>query len=602
MYKRIYSVCIGLCLIAAVFSNIAEAKLPKWSKKPFGYVANGESISKILNDFSVSYGIPAIVSEGLTQQINGKFSGNTAEEFLGQLSKITSFLWYYDGHVFYFYTPEEITSEILRLKYLDADALYKLLRKLPLWDERYRWTSLSVEEKRVILISGPPRFVELVSEIASLFDQKVLKEKEETFAIRVFKLKYAPAEDRKVTIRGEESIIPGVASMISQMVEGGYQQLGVSKDEPKRASTTIEGLRGKGLSKFSSKSQENQEEDESNNKPTKANAKKVRGEAPTQQTFIAADTRLNAVLIGDMESRMPMYQKLIEELDQPVSQVEINVSIISISADNLQDLGIDWQRRGSDGIINFGDINTSAATGTNGTIAPDVLLSPTDGGISIVNDHATDLSTILAEGRHYFLARLRLMEQQGNAKITGQPSLLTLDNTEATLDNSQTFYIRVAGQEEVDLFPVSVGTILQVTPHVFEENGKSKVQMDIQIVDGQQSTTQQVDSIPVISTTTITTQSIVGAKESLLIGGYTFESETETETHVPVLHKIPILGNLFKNNKKTKARSVRLFLITPRVLAPEKSHGKTVPQVELLNSDRVYEQITNPTESDDSDN
>ena len=73
--------------------------------------------------------------------------------------------------------------------------------------------------------------------------------------------------------------------------------------------------------------------------------------------FINADRRLNAVIIHDLESKMSMYESLINTLDKPLAQVEINVSIIDIT-ENLEQLGVNWRlgREDSD-YIRFNPFN-----------------------------------------------------------------------------------------------------------------------------------------------------------------------------------------------------------------------------------------------------
>ena len=58
-----------------------------------------------------------------------------------------------------------------------------------------------------------------------------------------------------------------------------------------------------------------------------------------------------------------------------------------------------------------------------------------DGGLSF--------STLYSHGTDYFLARVNALEEDGQARVLGKPSVLTMDNVQATLENTSTYYIPV---------------------------------------------------------------------------------------------------------------------------------------------------------------
>lgn len=214
---------------------------------------------------------------------------------------------------------------------------------------------------------------------------------------------------------------------------------------------------------------------------------------------------------------------------------------MNVTVSNLKALGIDW--RYSDGTSSFGyGENDSGLSG--------------EGQIGLITGTA-DL----------FLATLTALESKGKATISSRPQVVTGDNLEAVLDSSTTFYVRVAGDEEVDLFPVSVGSVLRVTPHIISEGKQQRVRLDVNIQDGNE-TGDTVDSIPTVASTSISTQAIVNDKEGLLVGGYYYDTETESNSSVPFLSAIPIFGNLFKTKSKQVINYSKIFMITPRVLEP----------------------------------
>ena len=121
---------------------------------------------------------------------------------------------------------------------------------------------------------------------------------------------------------------------------------------------------------------------------------------------------------------------------------------------------------------------------------------------------------------------------KGAARIISRPQVMTLSNVEAVFDRTRTFYVRVAGREEVDLFNVTAGTILRVNPHVFRDHDANRIRVLIGIEDGS-VTGQLVDSIPVVERSSVSTQAMVVEGQSLLLGGMTVELVIEDDAGKP---------------------------------------------------------------------
>ncbi|HIV66970.1 MAG TPA: EscC/YscC/HrcC family type III secretion system outer membrane ring protein, partial [Candidatus Mailhella excrementigallinarum] len=188
-----------------------------------------------------------------------------------------------------------------------------------------------------------------------------------------------------------------------------------------------------------------------------------------------------------------------------------------------------------------------------------------DGGLSF--------STLYSHGTDYFLARVNALEEDGQARVLGKPSVLTMDNVQATLENTSTYYIPVQGYESSDLFKIDSGTVLKVTPHIIpsENGGPEGIKLMVSVQDDRDdgSNSFSVDSskgLSPIKQTKINTQAIVAEGQSLLIGGYYYETQSDSESGVPGLKNIPLLGGLFSSTGKKHQRMERLILITPRIV------------------------------------
>ncbi len=390
--------------------------------------------------------------------------------------------------------------------------------EIGIWDSRFYWRSRP--EEGIIYISGPPRYMELVSETALLLDRKSGERQKSQLTVKVFPLRYAWADDRLFNYRNQDVTIPGVATTLRQIVQGGGIQTQSSSD----GSRSVPGM--------------------TPSTPAGQQPSTSATNVQADSVFINADRRLNAVIIHDLESKMSMYESLINTLDKPLAQVEINVSIIDINTDSLEDLGINWRLGKDDGdYIRFNPFKTGDDS------------IPTNTFSTIIN---------ITSGK--LLAQVNLLSESGNAKVLARPSVLTLDNMEAVLDNSQTFYVRVAGQESAELFPVTYGSVLKVTPRIVDEDSGRKLHMSVNIQDGGQASGTGVDDIPVVKNSSISTQAVIDENESLLVGGYYYEENTQGQSKVPLLGDIPFLGTAFKTRSASTVKNVRLFLITPRIV------------------------------------
>ena len=270
----------------------------------------------------------------------------------------------------------------------------------------------------------------------------------------------------------------------------------------------------------------------------------------TADTRIVADTLNNAVVIRDRADRMAGYEELIAALDVEPEMIEIEATIIDLDTNRLRELGVNWRVQGDDGEILVGE----------GTAADRELV---EGGDIAGRGQGGIVSLVLGDETR-FLSRIRALETQGAARVVSKPHVMTLSNVEALLDTTSTFFVRVEGEEEVDLFDVSVGTTLRVTPHVFEGEEGARIRLRVNIEDGS-TTDRSVDRIPIIERSTINTQALVNQGESLLIGGLVREFEGNGVSKVPVLGSIPVLGALFRNTTQSSDRIERMFLISPRV-------------------------------------
>jgi type III secretion protein C len=355
-------------------------------------------------------------------------------------------------------------------------------------------------------VSGPSRFVEAVADaIGNAQRQTVVDPPVDQIEIRVFPLRYAQAQDITYRSGNRDQVVPGVASLLRKLIGDATVPAREQPVKPRNEARPGRGgppplpsLRGLGLADTG----------------LPVEPLPVPGADSTQFAAISvhrniiADPRSNSVVIYDVPSMMPNYERVIAMLDQPQDLVEITAAVIDVTSDAAQELGIRWGGgvAGRDG---------SAYAAMNGASSGAAALMPgMNGTVSGLN-----LATLIGNSANFLFARIHALEGSGKARILSQPQVLTLNNAEAVLTSHKSMYVRVAGNQDVDLFNVDTGLTLKVTPTV-EPDGPRNILLSVQIEDGAFDTGTTVDGIPKVSNHSIITQAVVGEGESLLIGGY----------------------------------------------------------------------------------
>ena len=518
------------------FCACAQAAAP--FRVPFSYYADSQELETVLMNFARAEGYTASFSPQVKGKVSGRFQNVDPLTFLEGMQNAFDVNWYTLGKTLHFYNAGENQRIFISPRTGTARQLYDALSKSAVFSAQLPPSLGSAGD--VISVSGPPEYLDQIRSAVAAFETS----QTEQIVMRVFPLKHAWAEDITVSSMDKTVTVPGIASILRAMVMGSP----VSGTRVTQERVTVEKLGGKGLAALGSV--EDNAPSQTQPSPTPVN---------TGSISIIADPRVNAVLVSDAAYRMPYYAQVIQDLDKPVELVEIHAAIVDIDTDFKRELGIAFQGSGGSSGNGWSGGGTSTGSATSGTGMP----SP-----GVMDSAGMTLSTIYTHGSDFFLARIQALEENNEARVLGRPSVLTVDNIQATLENTTTYYVEVEGYQAVDLYKVEAGTVLRVTPHIIRENGETSIKLVVNVQDDQDNSGSATTSsgVPPIKQTKINTQAIVNAGQSLLIGGYYYEQKGEDESGVPLLMDIPVLGNLFKTKARQSKRMERLILITPRIV------------------------------------
>lgn len=588
-WRRKLSAVVLCSTLAASMPNVEAAPI-RWSTSMIDYAADGKDIKDVLRDFGASQGIATNIAASVSGTVSGKFH-LPPRRFLDTLAASFGFTWYYDGEVLNVVASSDLQSTLIKLDSAGTETLRDTLAQMKISDDRFPITYDEVQGTAIV--SGPSRYVQLVTQIAVRIDSNAARRS--GTAVRVFPLSHGWAQDRTVVLDGDRVTLQGVVTVLNSLyhpdskqkdkggsgdTRGTAQAAGVTRNTPL---SDVNGqtynspyvapplppvdVSSKGM--FAGLSGEPSPQvvaavgSGAPPSPPGASAPGGDGSLPV----IVADQRTNSVVIRDTADRMSQYDVLIKRLDVKPQLIEIEAHIIEIDDDALRQLGIDWSLHNS-----HADIQTGTGTNTqntyNGTLSQTFGNTTLPGGVTAPASPAgLSMAAVLGDAGRYLMARVSALQQNNTAKIDASPKVVTLNNVEAIMDNKTQFFVQVSGYTAGDLYSISTGISLRVLPMVVEEDGQTRIKLDVAIEDGQ-LTSQTVGNLPVIQNSNINTQAFINEGQALLIAGYRSDNDSFGVTGVPYLSKIPVLGALFRTDNRQKSHMERLFLLSPRIITP----------------------------------
>lgn len=539
MFKR--SILANLLSFSMVSTGVAA---PNWPNVPYSYYANQEGLPALLRDFAGGFSLALQLGPNVSGTVNGKFNTNSPTEFLNRLGGVYGFTWFVYAGTLFISRSNDMQTRSISAMGSSISALRAALDQLGVLDPRFGWGQLP--DQGIALVSGPPGYVDLVARTIAALPMGAGGQE-----VAVFKLKHATVNDRTITYRDQSMVTPGLATVLRNLImgdSGGATNETLSSiAAPLRESPPLFPVGSDGTEAAQVKSS-----------PAGTGSSSPGTGLRFREPTVQADARLNAIIVQDIPDRIPIYRELIEQLDVPSTLIEIEAMIVDVNSDLISELGVSWGALVGDTSLGYGNLGLAP----NGTLPIDSAagISPGTVGLSVGSTLAL---------------RLRALQTKGQASILSQPSILTTDNMGALIDVSDTFYVQTRGEKVATVTPITAGTSLRVTPRYIPSPDGMRVELTIDIEDGRIQQERQIDGLPTVRRSNISTLAVVGNDQTLLIGGYNSSQDTEQVDKVPFLGDIPVLGALFSNRAKASLRRERLFLIRPRVVA---INGKPVPQ------------------------
>ena len=284
--------------------------------------------------------------------------------------------------------------------------------------------------------------------------------------------------------------------------------------------------------------------------------------------------RTNSLIVYDTEASIAQMEKALEELDVETLQIMISAKLVVVSSDLSRELGVDWSASMGSTTLTPGTATTGApGTGTRTSAA---FVANGQSASVASGTGATAISASVLDNR-LAVAVANLMGD-ASTEILASPQISTLDNTEAVVYMGDKISIRViddSGESSTQL--VETGIKLTVTPHV---SGDNRILLDLHPEDNSYGYDEKGEVV--ISTQEAKTKIVVADGETAVIGGLTRNENTESETGIPFLKDIPLIGNLFKYTKHAVKKRDLVIFVTPRIIHNYVGNVQTSEESEII--------------------
>jgi len=273
----------------------------------------------------------------------------------------------------------------------------------------------------------------------------------------------------------------------------------------------------------------------------------------SQRGNVQIDPRTNTLIINDLPEFLTRASELITSLDVAQPQVEIEARIVETSRSFARQLGVEW------------GFMASARTDSGslrGAAAGDAFGVPGNPAVSLPVPGAPSALAVALAGKVNLDLALSALESQGQGRILSTPRVSTQNNVEAEITQGIQIPIQTVANNTVTVTFKDAALTLKVTPQITAAN---TVIMQISVENASPDFSRQVNNIPPIDTQRANTRVQVNNGETTVIGGIYKSREQTNQDRTPGLHRVPLLGWLFKRDSVSDENRELLIFITPKI-------------------------------------
>jgi general secretion pathway protein D len=296
---------------------------------------------------------------------------------------------------------------------------------------------------------------------------------------------------------------------------------------------------------------------------------------PSTGGQIQADPATNALIITAPEPQYRQLRSVIDMLDQRRAQVFVESLIAEVSADKAADFGVQWMSGTGTGGNTVGLLGTNFSDLGEKGVGTNLFKL---GANAAAGNYAaaTGLNIAIGQRRNGALALgalARFLQTNGDANVLSTPNLLTLDNEEAKIVIGQnvpfvtgSYASATAGTTNpfTTIERKDVGLTLRVRPQI-SENGTIKMQVYQEVSNVDSKSIGSKDGL-ITNKRSIETNVLVEDGTIVVLGGLLQDDTSTSQDKVPGLGDIPLFGNLFKSESRSRKKTNLMVFLRPVVV------------------------------------
>ena len=321
------------------------------------------------------------------------------------------------------------------------------------------------------------------------------------------------------------------------------------------------------------------------------NKKTTRNSGSSREANIQSHEDTNSIIITAQPDVMRSLESVIRQLDYRRAQVNVQAIIVEVAEGDGIDLGVQWANA-KGGLIQFdkgasiGAIGAAAYSGRGYTTKASQSTTGSGDNQNTTNNpdivtraDYTALGTVLGSVKGAlagfvtgdWAAVIQAISVTSSSNILATPNITTLDNQEAIFIVGEEVPVITGSQSNSTnnqpfqtIERKEVGIKLTVTPQINEGNA---VQLKIvQEVSGVKAGNAGTAVDVIFSKRSVSTTVMVDDGQIIVIGGLIDEEVQETESKVPLLGDIPIIGALFRSSSTTTKKRNLMIFIKPTII------------------------------------
>ena len=278
----------------------------------------------------------------------------------------------------------------------------------------------------------------------------------------------------------------------------------------------------------------------------------------SDQATLVVDERTNTLFVTDLEASLERLQEMLEKVDLPEPQVEIEARIVEVTTGFAREIGTEFGFQ----VGSPGARTRAAGRLQNPGSASNAVLSFLSGRL---------IDTLRLD------AMLSAGEVEGRARMLSKPRISVQNNEEANITQGSKIPIPVHSNFSTRVRFETAALGLTVKPRI---TGQKTVLLKLKLENNVPDFTQTVFGIPTILTSEANTVVLVPDGGTAVIGGIRVETDRHSETRVPGLARIPVLRGVFRKTSKQRETREILFFLTLKIQTFDFLRGKsTLPPV-----------------------